>query len=113
LYEFPSQDLTQTYFSFKAFNQLYKLGEAVEVKDARNENIFAIAAIDRKTGKKALMLTNYNHNEKYIKFDFEGKIKRVLVIDEKYKYSELNYFVPNSKAVRRMYPFKTLLIEAE
>ena len=113
LYEFPSQDLTQTYFAFKAYNQLYKLGEAVEVKDARNENIFALASIDRKSGKKALLLTNYNHEEKYIKFDFEGKIKRVLVIDEKYKYSELNYFVPNSKAVIRMYPFTTLLIEAE
>lgn len=112
LHEFPSMDLAKTYFAFKAFNKLYQLGEAVETAAPRDEKIYALAAIDRKTGKKAVLLTNYNDAPKTVKLKFDGEVKRVFVIDEKYKYTEINFLV-NSSKVAKLAPYATLLLEIE
>ena len=112
IHEFPSMDLTKTFFSFKAFNVLHKLGEAVETAGGRGEKIYAVAAIDRHSGKKALLITNYNNAEKTVKLNFDGEVRRVFVIDEKYKYTELNFII-DAKKTAKLNPYATLLLEIE
>ena len=44
LYYFPSQKVTRTYHSFRAFNELYKLGTAVECSSDEAAGIYVCAA---------------------------------------------------------------------
>lgn len=44
LYYFPSQKVTKTYYSFKAFNELYKLGTAVKCSSDEAQGIYVCAA---------------------------------------------------------------------
>lgn len=46
LYYFPSQKVTKTYYSFKAFGELYKLGTAVECSSEEQKGVYVCAARD-------------------------------------------------------------------
>lgn len=74
LFYFPSQKVTKTYFSFKAFNELFKLGTAVECScdgfDG-SEEVYVCAATDGK-GQGAALIVNRNLRRMEIPLCFAG-----------------------------------------
>lgn len=65
LYYFPSGKLTKTYYSFKAFNELFQLGEAVACRCSGFDELYACAAKDR-TGKAAALIVNRKPQERAV-----------------------------------------------
>jgi len=112
IYNFPEMTLTKTYFVFKAFNELYKLGTAVKTTDRKDKEVYAIASIDKKTGNKAILAVNYSPNQQRVKFNFEGQPTSVVVINEDYTFTELNYFLLKNK-VATLPPYTVLLIKVK
>ncbi len=59
LYAFPSQKVTRTYYAFKAFNVLFRLGTAVACSSPEREGLYVCAARDD-SGQGAVLLVNRN-----------------------------------------------------
>lgn len=65
-----------TYYAFKAFNELYKLGEQVALK-CDTEQIYAVAA---KKGKNAcIVIANPYLDEMPMELDFDGEITKCVI----------------------------------
>ena len=65
-----------TYYAFKAFNELYKLGEQVALK-CDTERIYAVAA---KNGKNAcIVIANPYLDEMPMELDFDGEITKCVI----------------------------------
>jgi len=56
LYYFPSQKVSKTYYAFKSFNELYKLGTAVESRSVEDREIYVCAAKNGESG--AVLIVN-------------------------------------------------------
>ncbi len=97
LYNFPEMTLTKTFFAFKAFNELYKLGEAVKCTDNKASEIYAIAAKNSASGDKAILATNYSPKPQRVAFKFKGEVKSVVLIDEDYTFTELNFLISENQ----------------
>ncbi len=93
LYLYPEDKVSRTYYSFKAFNELYTLGTAVhsEAGEARN-GLYALAATDG-CGKGALMLANRKNARQRIELVTTGMAGApvVLVIDDDRALTEVNW----------------------
>ena len=98
MYKYPSKDLAPPYFSFKAFNELYKLGTAVECSSA-GAGIFTCAAVSVDGARGAVMIVNRNANDVYADFTFNGmgKVDSVLVLDRNYLLTEVGGLIKNGK----------------
>lgn len=59
LYYFPSQKVTKTYYSFKAYNELYKLGTAVDCSSDEQKGVYVCAAKDA-ANHGAILIVNRN-----------------------------------------------------
>ncbi len=70
IYAFPGTKLTKTYYSFYAFNKLYKLGNCVGVEINADENVSVCAASS--ADGQAMLISNYNAEEKNISISIEG-----------------------------------------
>ncbi len=70
LYYFPSQKVTKTYYSFRIFNELYRLGTQVRCEAPESEGLFALAAAG-KSGRAA-MIVNMNPGRTPVEFQAEG-----------------------------------------
>ena len=85
LFDFYTCKPLKGYYVFKMFNELYKLGKAVEIS-TDDEEVYAVAATDGKD--EAIMLCFYNDNdedtsEKVIEFVSESnKEYEIFVVDE-------------------------------
>ena len=112
IYNYPEMTLTKTYFIFKAFNELYKLGTSVAITDRKDKEVYALAAKDEKSGNKAILAVNYSPKQQRVKFNFEGKATSVVVINEDYTFTELNYFLPANK-IAMLPPHTVLLIKVK
>jgi len=65
-----------TYYAFKAFNELYKLGNQATL-ECDTERIYAVAA---KNGKNAcIVIANPYLDEMPMEFDFDGKITKCVI----------------------------------
>ncbi len=75
------------YYSFKAFNELYKLGKEVETL-ATGEKLYALSATDGNEFKTLIT----NNNDDKIKVSLKGfdKIKKIITISNKGIYAEVN-----------------------
>ena len=69
------------YYSMKAFNDLYVLGNQAETDLVENEDIFAQAAVDR--DKKAFMISNIAETEQKIETNLGSDMKAYLIDAEK------------------------------
>lgn len=69
LYYFPSQTVTPTYYTFKAFNSLYKLKKEVAAT-AEDKDIAVLAAADGKAG--AVMIANAKNKSVNVTFDLKN-----------------------------------------
>ena len=105
MYYFPSGTVTPTYYSFKAFNSLYKLGSEVEC-DYDNSRIAVLAAGNGKAG--ALIAANNKDvpvKANFILQNVQGNIK-AFIIDKKRTFEEIK-FTPEFE----MPPYSVLLVE--
>lgn len=82
LYYFPSEKVSKTYYVFRMFNALYRLGYEVYSAVPEDDNIFAIAASDGK-GKYAMLITNVNGADRLVEFDTNlDSVKRACTVLE-------------------------------
>ena len=105
MYYFPSGTVTPTYYSFKTFNSLYKLGSEVEC-DYDNSKIAVLAAGNGKAG--ALIAANNKDvpvKANFILQNVQGNIK-AFIIDKKRTFEEIK-FTPEFE----MPPYSVLLVE--
>lgn len=70
LYYFPSKRVTKTYYSFLAFNELYKLGNEVESSVNSEKQLFVCAASFK--NKNAMLIINNNPKAKNVEWDIKG-----------------------------------------
>ena len=90
LFYFPGSKghfLTPTYFTFKAFNELYKLGTAVEYT-YEGENIYAIAA--KSESDQGFYVVNRSNNEMPFQLNVKGTSKPFIIhlLDETHRTLE-------------------------
>jgi len=71
LYYFPSQKVTKTYYSFKAFNELHKLGTAVDCSSDEKEGIYVCAAKDD-ASRGAVLIVNRNAVGQSVQLEITG-----------------------------------------
>ena len=115
LYDFPSYRPTKTYYSFYAFNRLYRLGDCVGVKVFGEEQVSAMAATNGEN--KAILLANYSENEQHILLDLEGvdeKTEFVLyVTDENRTYEKHSHVYPSESGKLSFFlsPYSVMLLE--
>ena len=115
LYTFPGYRPTKTYYSFYAFNRLYRLGDCVGVKVFGEEQASAMAATDGEN--KAILLANYSENEQHILLDLEGvdeKTEFVLyVTDENRTYEKHSHVYPSESGKLSFFlsPYSVMLLE--
>ena len=115
LYSFPGYRPTKTYYSFYAFNRLYRLGDCVGVKVFGEEQASAMAATDGEN--KAILLANYSENEQHILFDLEGVDEKteftLYVTDEKITYEKLLRVSPSEsgKLSLFLFSYSVMLLE--
>ena len=115
LYDFPGYRPTKTYYSFYAFNRLYRLGGCVGVKVFEGEQVSAMAATNGT--EKAIMLANYSDKEQHILIDLEGvgceTEFAVWVIDENRTYEKHSLVWPSESGKLSFFlqPFSVMLLE--
>ena len=115
LYTFPGYRPTKTYYSFYAFNRLYRLGDCVGVKVFGEEQASAMAATDGEN--KAILLANYSENEQHILLDLEGVDEKteftLYVTDENRTYEKLLRVYPSESGKLSFFlsPYSVMLLE--
>jgi len=70
LYTFPGYRPTKTYYSFYAFNRLYRLGDCVGTTVFAEDNLSGCAA--KGEGGKAILLANYSECEQNVSLVLDG-----------------------------------------
>jgi len=98
LYYFPSRKLTKTYYSFKAFNDLYKLGTAVDCDCEGCEEIYVCAAKGG-GGKGAALIVNCSAQGKTLAFETAGTAKKAscLLLDSSHILTETGHSLSEGK----------------
>ena len=115
LYSFPGYRPTKTYYSFYAFNRLYRLGDCVGVKVFGEEQASAMAATDGEN--KAILLANYSENEQHILLDLEGVDEKtefaLYVTDENITYEKRLRVYPSESGKLSFFlsPYSVMLLE--
>ncbi len=71
LYYFPNQNVTKTYYAFKAFNELCKLGTSVNSFSDDQREVYACAAIGD-SGDGAVLIVNRNNVAQSIELHVAG-----------------------------------------
>ena len=98
LYYYPEYKVSRTYYSFRAFNELYKLGQSVECSSGEQEDgIYCIAAKDGK-GKAALLVVNRQKMKQVVPLEVSGVngMPEILVLDEDRVLTETNWLLEKS-----------------
>ncbi len=70
LFYFPSMKVTPCYYSFKAFNALYALGDCVA--SSSDETGAYVCAAKNAAGEKAILLANYSDDARELQLSLEG-----------------------------------------
>ena len=80
MYYFPSYKPTKTYFSFYAFNRLYRLGNCVGTRIFKDSGVSACAATNGED--RAVLLSNYSKTEEKINLTLDGEYDTYLTDKE-------------------------------
>jgi hypothetical protein len=96
LYYYPSCRLTKTYYSFKAFNTLYRLGIEVSAVCAGFDEIYVCAAKDT-TDAGAVLIVNRNPTVQQVPLNISGMKGKegCLLLDSSHLLTETNYLLNN------------------
>ena len=73
LFDYISYEYQKTFYSFIAFNELYKLSNHVETIN-NIENVFICAATDE--SRSAILISNYSDQDKIIEVEINGILKK-------------------------------------
>ena len=84
LFYFPSQKPSKTYYPFKAFNELYKLGKQVVVEND-TPNVHAIAATDG-DGRHAVFMVNTGDTQALLKLETDVVFTHLTLLDATHLY---------------------------
>jgi hypothetical protein len=108
LYYFPSLKVTKTYYAFKAFNDLYKLG--VEVESSVDGEAVAVCAA-ASDDNHAVLIVNFSKEEQLAKLNLkESKsFNEAFLIDETHCYEKINPDTSNLK----LPPFSVMLFKSD
>lgn len=112
LYE-PPNKLAKSYFVFKAFNELKKLGNAALCESSRDRGIYVCAAISDSGKERAILVSNNSPDRKRVKMSFNGKLKSCLIIDDRYSYAELNFMYDKKNSTLDMRGKSVALLKIE
>lgn len=74
------------YYSFKAFNEVYKLGNQIKA-EVDDEDVYTVAAREGKTVKA--MIVNTAPTEKTLKIKLDGKITSCKLLSEEATFAEV------------------------
>ncbi len=96
-----------TFWAFKAFNELYKLGDAVEVTLDGQKGVKAAAA--RNGEKNAIFIANYDGEDKSIEIDLEGVIDgdiEVRLTDETHTDEQITCYKSDASEMKITLPMR-------
>lgn len=102
LFYFPSCRVTPTYYAFKAFNELHRLGTEVYSHSPEKDGIYVCAA--RSGQGKAVMLVNRAPHEQTVAFTcrgVEGRPISCLLTDRAARYTESRLWEADGKLTLR------------
>ena len=77
LYEFPSKRTTKTFAVFKAFNELYQLGNAIDTAPNPEKDLYVLAAKNSDGSKGKMLLVNRRISGVVVKMQLTGMTKAV------------------------------------
>lgn len=77
LYEFPSKRTTKTFAVFKAFNELYQLGTAIDTAPNPEKDLYVLAAKNSDGSKGKMLLVNRRISGLVVKMQLTGMGKAV------------------------------------
>ena len=112
LYMFPEYKVSRTYYAFKAFNELYKLGTAVHTEAGEAQNgIYALAA-KNEAGQGALMVANRRSQAQKLELNVTGMTGKptILVLDADRVLTEVAWLL-DAKGTLSMPPNSMLLLK--
>ncbi len=94
LYGFPNVVPSKTYYAFKAFNELYKLGEEVDSTVSGCNDIYVLAAKNGEN-KKSAIIVNRNKRRQEVALHAQGVsgMPRILVLDCSRVLTETGYLL--------------------
>ena len=108
MYYFPIYKPTKTYYSFYAFNRLYKLGNCVGTRIFKDSGISACAATNRE--ERAVLLSNYSKAEEKISLTLDGEYDTYLTDkDHTFEKNAISY----ADGEMILPPYSTVLIETK
>ena len=101
LYEFPSGRVTRTYWSFAAFNELYRLGTAVSAEPNPVPGIFLLAAKNQAGSKGKILLVNRRMTGVHCRLDISGmnRIVGARRIDRQRDLEKVSAVLPDGSIV--------------
>jgi len=109
LYYFPSCRVTKTYYSFRAFNELYRLGTEVKSECSGFDELYLCAASDNR-GKSAVLIVNRKNETREIPLkltDASGEFSHYL-LDGSHLLTETDCSTQDGKL--KLPPLSVLLI---
>lgn len=109
LYYFPSQKVTKTYYSFKAFNELFKLGIGVQSFCEGIDEVYVCAAKNR-SGCGAILIVNRKNQWQEIQLEISGTSGTRLyqLLDSSHLLTETNHLATGEKL--KLPPLSVLLV---
>ena len=101
LYYFPSQKVTKTYYAFKAFNELFKLGNAVASGCQGVEELYVGAATDG-CGKGAVLIVNRKAETRDVPLAVVGGngVPSCFLLDSSHLLTETNYLLTAAGTIK-------------
>ena len=112
LYMYPEHKVSKTYYVFKAFNSLYKLGTSVHVECGEAQNgIYALAAKNT-SGQGELMVANRLSRGQRLELKTTGVATRpiILVLDADRVLTEVNWLL-DEHSILSLPPESMLLLK--
>jgi len=112
LYYFPSCRVTKTYYSFRAFDELYRLGTEVESECTGFDELYLCAASDTQ-GKNAVLIVNRKNETREVPLnqsDASGEFSHLL-LDGSHLLTETDCSTDDGKL--KLPPLSVLLIRIQ
>lgn len=113
LYTFPAYRLTKTYYSFYAFNRLYRLCGFVGAEIFDDINLSATAASNGKD--HAVLIANYGDKDQKISISMKGLEENYAfekyLIDEKHSFEKSDKVITKENCDIVISPYSVILLE--
>ena len=116
LFDPVNKTVFKSYYAFKAFNELYVLGNQIDCTAPNDNEIIALAAASEDAKKGAVLLTNMSSEPKCISFNTACDAKEIICIgvDKDLNYTPVeNFHVDSNNVTIKMAPNSFYLFKFE